>query len=121
MTPLASDLAAARRNRDRWTKEGIRVVPRARPPRTPTYPDRMPDGSIRRFTSIGSYPIFYVQSGHRALCPGCADGVEDLTRHPNWEDPALYCDECEQRIESAYAEDEADTDTDNTTDKDPDR
>ena len=82
---------------------------------TPTYPDRMPDGSVRRYTSIGTYPIFYV-SGHRALCPECADGVEDLIQGANWENPALHCDECEQRIESAYAEDD-DTDTDNPTDK----
>jgi hypothetical protein len=25
----------------------------------------------------------------------------------NWEDPQLFCEECNERIESAYAEDES--------------
>ena len=63
--------------------------------------------SLDKYTSIGCYPIFYVENGHDCLCADCADASEApeaLLSDINWEDPALYCDECSERIESAYAE-----------------
>lgn len=70
------------------------------------------DKSPRRFTDIGSYPIFYLNERDEVLCPGCAaTEVEDEGQlmaacDVNWEDPDLFCDECSERIESAYAEPE---------------
>jgi hypothetical protein len=77
--------------------------------------------------SPGGYPLFVVTSDGAALCFACvrkewrqvceAHIVPGYRRSgwfcegidTNWEDPALWCDHCSQRIESAYAEDEANT------------
>ncbi len=68
----------------------------------------MRDGTLPKFTSIGSYPLFYVTMESECLCADCAntrtqDSID--AADANWEDPSLYCDECGERIESAYAED----------------
>lgn len=65
----------------------------------------MPDGSARCFTSIGCYPLFYVTKSV-CLCPACALSREAEVEAGdcNWEDPDLTCDDCGERIESAYAE-----------------
>lgn len=57
----------------------------------------------------GGYPLYYLATDDSVLCPKCANDEDELpTAHGiNYEDAALYCDECGQRIESAYAEDEA--------------
>lgn len=71
----------------------------------------------------GGYPTFFVTSDGAALCFDCAmsearritaairDGLKDgwcvEAQDVNWEDSSLYCDHCSNRIESAYAEDEA--------------
>ncbi len=65
------------------------------------------------FSSVGGYPLFYVDAHNNVLCPDCANEndefSEELTDYDvNYEDPALYCDHCSCRIESAYAEDDAD-------------
>ena len=68
-----------------------------------------------KYTSVGCYPIFYVDGAHACvLCPQCVEKEEidgrlpdDISEAVNWEDPHLYCDECSNRIESAYAEEEA--------------
>lgn len=66
----------------------------------------------------GGYPIYYVTKDCGVLCPKCAN--KNLTQtldkedaqfyithaDVNYEDPHLYCDHCNKRIESAYAEDE---------------
>lgn len=68
----------------------------------------------------GGYPLFYVTGDGAALCFGCAkkEGhriIDSIRNHcndgwkveaidVNWEDPELYCDHCNQAIESAYAE-----------------
>lgn len=70
------------------------------------------DGSPRRFTDIGCYPIFYLTRRDEVLCPECAaaevedDGQPMAACDINWEDPYLFCDKCSERIESAYAEPE---------------
>ena len=68
----------------------------------------------------GGYPMFAVTSDGAALCHKCCqterssigftygtDGWAIAGLDANWEDPSLYCDHCGNRIESAYAEDEA--------------
>jgi len=65
----------------------------------------------------GGYPLFGLavqKDGHDkaeyVMCPKCA-GKRDWLDHriiavdANWEDPLLFCDFCNERIESAYAED----------------
>lgn len=65
----------------------------------------------------GGYPLFAITSDGGALCRHCVksereaigtttgtDGWCVVAVEANWENPALYCDHCGQRIESAYAE-----------------
>ena len=90
-------------------------------------PYRFEDGTVRRYTSRGCYPIFYVTADDGVLCATCveaeteaiaeADATGDdqwrlIAADVNWEDTRLYCDHCDERIESACAEpDENDTET----------
>lgn len=76
-----------------------------------------------RYTSFGCYPLYLVLTDGAALCWTCAhaerarvclaamtkarDGWRPAGVNANWEDPELFCDHCGDRIESAYAEDEA--------------
>jgi hypothetical protein len=78
-------------------------------------PDKLPrldDGTLARFAWPGMYPLFYIAHHGEMLCPDCARAEEfrgepaPLDANINWENPALYCDECNKRIESAYAEPE---------------
>lgn len=77
---------------------------------------RFPDGTLPRYSSVGGYPYVYLIEGDGVFaefCPKCAREVEDDSKNPakifsvvvNWEDPELYCEECGERIESAYTED----------------
>ena len=75
------------------------------------------DGTLPAYAWPGGYPIFYITADSGVLCPDCANNSEQ-TRDPvdpqwrlmgqdvNYEDPNLFCDHCDKRIESAYAEDE---------------
>ena len=40
----------------------------------------MPDGSVRKYTTIGSYPIFYVSEDMDVLSPDSAYGEEGRGR-----------------------------------------
>ena len=76
-----------------------------------------------RFSSYGSYPVLLVMSDGGCLCQLCAhaekariheacrtgarDGWKAEGAQVNWEDPELFCDHCNARIESAYAEPES--------------
>lgn len=71
----------------------------------------------------GGYPMYCITSDGAALCMDCAkseyrqiayarhhklnDGWHVDAVDVNYEDASLYCDHCNERIESAYAEDEA--------------
>ena len=73
----------------------------------------------------GGYPLFFICSDGAPLCFNCAkkegaritDAIRTNSRcgwkvigvDVNWEDAMLYCDHCSKRIESAYAEDLAET------------
>lgn len=66
----------------------------------------------------GGYPIYYVVKDGGVLCPRCAnqelhrtlDKDDDqffiVGQEANYEDPELYCDHCNERIPSAYVEDD---------------
>lgn len=74
-----------------------------------------------KYTSMGCYPLFIGMTDGAALCCGCAraefgrigratrDGARDGWAAEcvsvNYEDAELFCDHCNERIESAYAED----------------
>jgi hypothetical protein len=66
--------------------------------------------SVPAYAWPGGYPIFYVTFDTAILCPKCASKTDNLvtvqTADINYEDASLYCDDCNERIESAYAEDE---------------
>lgn len=71
------------------------------------------EGMFPAYTSLGSYPLFYVVGDSDLICPACANdhetglhafGDEKITAYGvNWEDPDMWCD-CGERIPSAYAE-----------------
>ena len=73
-------------------------------------------GALPKFSSVGCYPLFYIVSGWRCdeqhvWCARCCNEADDsmctiVQCEANWEDPELYCEACEERIESAYAESE---------------
>lgn len=69
------------------------------------------------YTSVGSYPLFAITSDGAALCKTCCqterEAIGTTTGRDGWcvtglsinyENPTLYCDNCSERIESAYAE-----------------
>lgn len=60
------------------------------------------NGAMRRYTSVGSYPVFYVLDDE-CLCADCADEcIEPLERAAvNWESD-LNCMWCGATIEAAY-------------------
>ena len=72
----------------------------------------------------GGYPLYIIMNDGAAIHPDCAREEYRQIAHDtvkgwkstgwnaagadiNYEDAHLYCDHCNQRIESAYAEDEA--------------
>jgi hypothetical protein len=62
--------------------------------------------NLNKYSSVGSYPLFMARGG-RAYCIDCAN--EELPSphdviDANWENPEFFCDQCDARIESAYAE-----------------
>lgn len=64
--------------------------------------------SLRKFTSIGSYPIMYLTERDEPLCGSCAYEArqegEELTAWPNYAS-SIECD-CGETIEAADEEDE---------------
>jgi hypothetical protein len=78
---------------------------------------RNDDGSLPAFAFPGGYPIYYLDGENSVLCPDCANASDrdpkecpqfrPVTGEVNWEDAHLHCDNCNTRIESAYAEDAA--------------
>ena len=76
------------------------------------------DGSYSAYAWPGGYPIYHVTADGGVLCADCAnenrelDSPDDPQWHViasdvNWESPHLYCDNCNGRVESAYADDES--------------
>jgi hypothetical protein len=68
---------------------------------------------LDRYAFPGGYPLYYIDGEGQALCPDCATkslgdytcpSFRPVAADINYEDPALHCDDCSQRIESAYAD-----------------
>lgn len=68
------------------------------------------DGQLASYAWPGGYPLYYLSENGLVLCPGCANDEDKAEGDPviaadaNWEDPDFYCEDCERRIESAYAD-----------------
>lgn len=66
------------------------------------------DGQLPAYAWPGGYPMYYVDLDCSVLCPACANGDDAppiISYDVNWEDGEMYCDDCGERIPSAYAED----------------
>jgi len=83
--------------------------------------DGKPGSLLPFFAWPGGYPIYYLDGDNCVLCPECAENaVREYYEDPegvfenelpvaydtNYEDPMLICEGCNERIESAYAEDD---------------
>lgn len=87
-------------------------------------PQRDENGNLPAYAWPGGYPIYYLCADGGVLCPTCANkksAVKEADTHAdypdfdqwrivasdvNWEDSGLTCDNCNGRIESAYADNE---------------
>lgn len=83
----------------------------------PVYPFTV-NGEYAAYAWPGGYPTFAITRDGGCLCESCvnrnryeiltdpAPDWEIVAVEVNWEDPELYCDNCNARIESAYAEED---------------
>jgi len=76
------------------------------------------NGRCDKYVWPGGYPIYYVCADGGILCPDCVDVERELIdaadesdkqwlvvdQEINYEDGSLYCDNCSNRIEAAYAD-----------------
>jgi hypothetical protein len=77
---------------------------------------RATDGQLQTYAWPGGYPIYYLDAENSVLCAECArksdsDPDELPNFRPcaadvNYENSSLYCDQCGQRVESAYSEED---------------
>ena len=77
--------------------------------------------SLPAYTSIGSYPLFYLVSRSGAtFCHACApaEGLTERDGHVHWEGRPLECDTCGADIESAYGNPETDLSGEEDLDRD---
>jgi hypothetical protein len=83
-------------------------MPRTKTKRIPFNLEPYLDGEGRLVHHVwpGGYPVFYLTARDEPLCPRCANRERDdlVAATANWENPALHCGHCNDRIESAYAE-----------------
>jgi hypothetical protein len=76
--------------------------------------DVLINGELPRYAWPGGYPMYYLAKDNGVLCPKCANAfnperdndaqLEPVEYGVNYEDSQLYCENCNVRIESAYAE-----------------
>lgn len=72
----------------------------------PLAPYRDPQtGKLHHSAWPGLYPLYYITENGLTICPKCAN--EDTSDPPiaadaNYENTALYCEDCGERIPSAY-------------------
>jgi len=76
------------------------------------------NGRCEKYVFPGGYPVYYVCADGGILCPNCVDAeqalIDSADEHDkqwfviaqdiNYEDYNLYCDNCNNRIESAYTD-----------------
>lgn len=60
-----------------------------------------PKSTRPKYTSVGGYPIFYVDRD-KVYCNLCATDV--CEGRVNYESIDLYCDSCDEQIEAAYTD-----------------
>jgi hypothetical protein len=68
---------------------------------------RLDNGKLPAFTSIGAYTLIYLTTDNDVLCADCANAEENqdsLTQAPFYEGADLYCDGCGASIESSYGD-----------------
>jgi hypothetical protein len=67
------------------------------------------DGTLSAYAWPGGYPLYYLDNEHNILCPACANKEGSSTvpeaADVNYEDDALYCDDCNGQIACAYPQD----------------
>ena len=71
---------------------------------------------VPTLTVPGMYPIYYVTTDGGTMCPACVNSNRPLCADPNadawyvtdtdinYENTELYCEHCNELIESAYGE-----------------
>jgi hypothetical protein len=71
-------------------------------------------GKLAAYAWPGGYPLYYLTGGGLGagltVCPKCANTETPdpaIAAGINWEDAELLCEDCGERIPSAYAEGEA--------------
>jgi hypothetical protein len=77
---------------------------------------RLENGKLPAYAWPGGYPIYYLAADNGVLCPDCANAytperdneaqLKPVECDINYEDGSLYCDHCNKRVESAYAEED---------------
>lgn len=91
------------------------------------------DGTVSAYAWPGGYPLYYIAKDGGTMCPTCVNKeiklIVDETinddgkqwqlvgREVNWEDANLTCDNCDKRIPSAYAEDDAEDAADSAAER----
>ena len=88
-------------------------------PLGPTHKDLLVQLRDEPYTSLGGYPKYAVTDDCGSICSKCAteefdrldeaepnDGFYISRLTVNWEDNDLYCDHCNDTIESAYGDDD---------------
>ena len=72
------------------------------------------NGQLDAYAWPSGYPLYYLDSQNGVLCVKCArksddpeevDSFRPVAVGVNYEDALLFCDDCSQRIESAYEKD----------------
>ena len=67
--------------------------------------------TVRKFTKVGGYPMFYLDEDNSSVCAECVQEQvnsgfsfcpEIVAACVNYEDEHLACDECSSQIECAY-------------------
>jgi hypothetical protein len=88
---------------------------------SPAIQSYLESGKFDAYAWPGGYPLFYLCADGGTLCPDCCDKEIELIREAannpgtdeqweivahdiNYEDVSLYCDHCNNHIESAYGE-----------------
>jgi hypothetical protein len=75
-------------------------------------PVRETGGQLPAYAWPGGYPLFYLDNHGSVLCADCAtDTLDDeysaelVACDINYEEPLMYCDQCDKHIEPAYGDD----------------
>lgn len=67
--------------------------------------------TVRAFTKVGGYPVYYLTSDALVICPGCVQSeyldedsspVAEISGHGINYEQEMHCDACGSGIESAY-------------------